>query len=301
MNKRKRALPLSVLVVGLLVVLAGIGIVAGLWSKNLVINGTVETGDVNIDWVDPQGNSDGPPLSVDNDCTAPGGPWSNPNYPCDYPDKDVAWLDCFIDEEDQQILHFEIHNGYPSYEADCEVHFRNTGSIPVNFTGYGIVPGSDLTGCGPLTTESAGELLLECDQLTIWYLDGFVGGQLDPGLPGSGSLLVHVEQPAEQSECTASGDSLNDSWFLDGQTLICTSTVSYDFSVKFCFSQWNEDASLVDCVDSPQHEGPPGPGDGDGEPYWIDEDDDNDCVDDVDDPDPFDPDVPTVGGECGDG
>jgi len=56
-NKR---VPLGLIVAGLFVVLATIGIVNGLWSKNLVVHGVVTTGDLNVDWTfNTQGHDDG--------------------------------------------------------------------------------------------------------------------------------------------------------------------------------------------------------------------------------------------------
>ena len=129
MKKTKFGLPLGMVAGTLLLVLASMGVVFGLWSKNLVINGTVTTGDLNVDWTTASsGDEFGP-----DDCTqfgSPDGPDAGTAPDCPEVRKDVGSMICFVDDVDQQILHFQITNGYPSYEADCEVHLTNTGSIP---------------------------------------------------------------------------------------------------------------------------------------------------------------------------
>jgi hypothetical protein len=282
MNHRR--LPLGLIATGLLLVLASFGIVNGLWSKTLEINGTVTTGDVNVDWSG---------FSFSDELCIVG---LNPLFPCDFPPKNVGQGECHIDPADHQIMVVTASNVYPSYDFDCEVEFKNTGSIPVNFTGYGIVPGSGITGCVPLVTETLTSLTLDCDQITIQFIDGSVGQQYDPGEEQGNSLKYHIKQAAAQSDCTAG--------FFAGIPPVILPTVldvecdpdtlvTYGFSLKFCFAQWNEDASFEECVDSLNHEGPPnGPGDGDGIPYYLDTEgapgNDNgvaggdDCLDGVD-------------------
>jgi hypothetical protein len=271
MINKKRAVPVGVFVVGLLVVLAAIGIVSGLWSKNLVINGTAETGDLRVDW-GPNTTGVGDDLCtafnplwvLDMDPQAPGNQSGCPGLVF----KDVGKFECRIDPNDAQILHFSIRNGYPSYEADCQYHFVNTGSIPFHVIGFVVDPGSGLTGCGSDTNTDPEVVEILCDQLKIGYFDN-LGDQVDPGQERSGSLKVHVQQPAAQSICAA--ESIDTG--LPGTSatgpavivnpIICEETVSYEFDVKVCVAQWNEAATYPECVSSPQHEGPGGPGDPD--------------------------------------
>jgi hypothetical protein len=306
MINRKRALPLGVLVVGLLVVLATIGVVSGLWSKNLVVDGTVETGDLSVDWTEPR-------CSENN-------PWPSGTNQGEYLGKDVGDFDWEIGDAEfgDQVLRIKLSNTYPSYFVDCELHWINNGTIPVNFIGAAIVPGAGRPPIGPGPNDchlvvAGANSALNCPQLTVRFIDGT--GQVDPcdDQDGDGdfdeddialcrvahSLEIHVEQPAEQSDCRARG-STSDPWQIDRASLQCNpdTQVSYEFQVKLCVAQWNENASFPDCVDSVQHEGPPGPGDGDGVPYWLDPDDDNDCIPDAADPAPFDFNDPIPGGDC---
>lgn len=252
---KHRRLPLGVIAAALLVGLATIGIVNGLWSKNLVINGTVTTGDLNVDWV----------VASSGDLFGPDGCTDFGGFDCAFlVPKDVGSLDCFIDDEDAQILHFEIFNGYPSYEADCEVHMANTGSIPFVIRGFAIDTSNSsppLTNC--VVVESSDQTqVIKCDQLKVGWFDN-VGVQCDPGSQcGASSLLVHVEQAAAQNTCTGTSSffPISTGPLAPGFVVVsptCTATPNiYDFQIKVCVAQWNEAATYEQCVLSEQHEGP---------------------------------------------
>jgi len=268
MTNQKRGLPLGILAVGLLLTLAMIGVVNGLWSKNLVVNGTVETGDLNVDWLDARCGDENPWVDPDG---------SQASDPGEFLGKDVGWTEAGFNTDDHQILNVILFNVYPSYFVDCELEWQNTGTIPVNFTGYGFDWSRNLTGCE--VTEIVTELVLDCDQLTVVVVNDI--GQVDPGEIVSRSFKVHVEQPAAQSTCSATGSGVP--WQIGGPEpednlsgLNCPNVTRYGFQVKICVAQWNEDPNgdgivganpgdYVACADSLQHEGPPGgAGDGDG-------------------------------------
>jgi hypothetical protein len=274
------------LATGLLVILAAIGVVNGLWSKNLVINGTVATGDLNVDWTTASSGDDFGP----DDCTDFGG------FDCDgLIRKDVGTLDCFVDEGDAQILHFRISNGYPSYEADCEVHLTNTGSVPFIIRGFEIDTSNSsppLTGC-EVIDESSQSLIVLCDQLKIGYIDG-VGLQIDPGDETASSVIVHVEQAAAQNTCTGTTEVVGSTTPLIIVDPDCTEVENtYEFDIKVCVAQWNEAATYDDCVASDQHEGPGSAGDPD-----FDNVIDGDNCPDVFNPDQTDVDVDGIGDAC---
>lgn len=259
MTKRKLHLPLGLLAAGLLGVLAVMGVVSGLWSKNLVIHGEVTTGDLNVDWTTASSNDEFGPDS----CTTFGRP------DCvGLVRKDVGSLGCDIDKDDHQIIHFTIANGYPSYEADCEVHLTNTGSIPFLITGFAIDTAHSnppLTNCAPVGPTDPDALVILCDQLKIGFIDG-VGQQIDPGHQTASSVIVHVEQGAAQNHCTGTSSffpvlvgPLKPGFVVvspDCDPANNPNLVSYEFTIKECVAQWNEKADYKQCVLSEQHEGP---------------------------------------------
>ena len=283
MKNRKRTLPLGVLAVGLLGILATIGVVNGLWSKNLVVEGVVQTGDVNIEWHNPTCTDRNPwqdPIGLD-----PAEPPTTIDG--EYKGKDVGWTVGTINAADDQVLDLEVHNSYPSYMVDCELEFQNTGSIPVNFTGYDFGWSPNLTGCDESVVSNF--YVLDCDQITVVVPNHL--GQVDPGDLETGSFKLHVEQPAVQSTCTAVGTG---AWDINPAAdngalepgalggLICTAVTTYKFQVKACFAQWNEDpdgnapptndnpGDFDACQSSPQHEGPGFDSDTDGIPDNLD-------------------------------
>jgi hypothetical protein len=261
MSHRKH-LPLGFLAVGAIAILAVIGVVNGLWSKNLIVQGTVETGDLRVDWT---------AASCNEFWTWPRLPQSTPDFG-EYLGKDVGNTVVSIgDPEDihgDQVLVVTLNNTYPSYGVDCELHWSNTGSIPVNFSGFSIAAGdggAPLTGC--VLEEFGGGAVkqLTCNEVTIALVDG-LQDQIDPCAPeligtiqcdqAAHSLFIRVNQPAEQSDCTA--DTVDDSNPPEVTGVECDpeTLVTYEFFVKLCVAQWNEEATYEQCVTSPQHEGP---------------------------------------------
>jgi len=206
--RNARSVILSLAVV-LTLALGTFGVGYGLWAKTLTIEGAVHTGRVDARWLF-------------------GGCFefnSWPAFPTEQGDygevegKDVGTWSIRPDPADDQILLFRIDNGYPSYAVDCEVHFQNDGTIPVRIRGFNIKAVSpNLTDC---QVTPGNPIKLECDELTLYYFDG-LGVQLHPGDQKAGSLVVHVEQPADQ-------------------------LAVYEFEVQVCMAQWNEGATAQEC------------------------------------------------------
>jgi len=195
---------LMLLVVGLVLALASLGVAYGLWSKALTVDGTVNTGDLNADW----------DLASCGELYG----WPGPFSQGEFLGKDVGSVEAVIDPDDAQILHFTVDNGYPSYVADCEVEYANTGTIPVNVVGTTIIPVAGLTNC---TLTGVQTKTLTCDQLTVVLVDG-IGLQLDPGDGLASSVRIHVEQLAKER-------------------------TTYEFDVGVCLAQWNENPTAEEC------------------------------------------------------
>jgi hypothetical protein len=240
----------------LIIGLGMIGIVNGLWSKNLIVTGTVETGDLNADWDCAWTNDDGvnfvPPTSgpcstvaaetgdsgLDPRTIYPDGsnPWGfsyhNPFVP-----KDVGECTVTIDEEDAQIASVVMTNAYPSYECSFTLALSNTGSIPFNIAGGAVVVN------GNVPVEALGD---DC---------GLQQVQVDPGEEQLLTCTLHVMQEAAQSDCTGTTDESS------GHVVVthnCNAAgqVRYTATAKVCVAQWNEEADFEACVLSEQHEGP---------------------------------------------
>lgn len=94
----------------LMIALMLVGVSYAMWDKTLYIDGTVETGELDLVCVSVADDD------VDID---PG------------KDKDVADTTGWVDLGDPQIVHILIENGYPCYHVYVHVTVVNTGTIPV--------------------------------------------------------------------------------------------------------------------------------------------------------------------------
>jgi hypothetical protein len=251
--RNKRFLSAGMLFMGLIITLGAIAVVNGLWSKNLVIIGTVQTGDLNADWDCGYTNDDGGGL-VQGDAgpcaiTAepPGDTGADPCNPfnpagCTAPPKDVAECDLVIGDTGipdpaidygDQVAYITIHNAYPSYECTVVLFLTNTGSIPFNIIGY------ELAGLAPPL-----ELLpIGVDDLGCSLGTG-VSSQLDPGGERELRCRIHVMQSARQSDCTGTTTVVGGIITVDENcppgTTADPNPVTYSFGIKVCVAQWNE-------------------------------------------------------------
>lgn len=215
------AKPQAVLLSVSMVTLALAGVLYSHWSDTLEVEALADTGEVAMEWDFigacaefwtwpdlPQGTG-----------FWPDGPFG------EVEDKDVGDFEVAIRQSDRQIVDVLVLNGYPSYAFDCELHYENVGSVPVIVRGARVVSSSGLTNClsigGPQTPGIA------CDQLTVRWFDG-IGSQIEPLDGSSGSLIVHVEQLAEQGRTVLGQDA-------------------YRFSLEVCFSNWNEPQTGDEC------------------------------------------------------
>jgi len=185
MTARKWRSPALLLALLLVLALASLGLGYGLWSKTLTIDGTVNTGTVHAKWT----------AAVTTD--PPGSPDLKDESGARY-DKDVGMLECTIDDIDPEILHYTIHDGYPSYYADCEVEWTNDGTIPVDVADLRAGPEG-----GPLVSIPFDEWVdLDLDDdglndINLKVVNGLLV-QIDPGKKDAYSVWVHVKQDAPQ-------------------------------------------------------------------------------------------------------
>jgi len=156
-----RTTKITVLVLLLVFALAAIGIGYAMWDKTLSIDGTVNTGDLDVHFIGAT-STDGP------------GALDAPDY-----DKDVGQTVCEIDAVDDQLVLVTVSNVYPSYEALCNLKWENNGTIPVKLVSLGCPTAPDW--------------------LEVSIQDS-IGAPLDAGGQETGELKFHVKQSAPQSE-----------------------------------------------------------------------------------------------------
>ena len=267
MLKGKPFITTGALFMGLIVVLGAIGIVNGLWSKNLVVNGVVETGDLNADWDCAWTNDDAvttticageandEPVGDDGLDTAPTDPdfVATPGffYSSPFVKKNVGRCTVDIDpdnegtEFDAQWARVSIENAYPSYQCTIVLALSNTGSIPFNIIGIFASLGDNADGIEFLDAngDAAGVCVLPA-----------AGTQVDPPteIAASNEALVkctvHVKETAWQSEgCEfdewAFDFSIFGPGFVEDADFECEVEQTYHFALNACVAQWNEDPS----------------------------------------------------------
>lgn len=175
----RNTFPASTFFMVLLVALALLGVGYGLWSKVLFIDGTVHTGNVNAEFLNPFTDDDG----VGDGVCGIGTGSCDPKEPGPNPGRyDKGFADCTaeLDETDPQILNVVIANGYPSYWCTVWFTVENTGTVPVKVQAY------NLTGL-PEVLEVVPTGLL-------------IGDQIDPDEELQGGLSIHIKQEADETE-----------------------------------------------------------------------------------------------------
>jgi|SRR3990172_7505002 len=178
MNVRKAGVAPLIVAGALVLALATVGLVYGLWSETLLIEGTVHTGEVYAEWVH---------------CSCEDGEDGGTDPHPDGIPKDVGSTSCVIDPENPQILRLVVNNAYPSYWNDCEVEFANTGTVPIKIQQYRITPVNFTRASGDHKNDG---------EIWVKYVDG-IGAQMEPcpadNCEQAGSLKFHVEQPAKEN------------------------------------------------------------------------------------------------------
>lgn len=205
----------------LVLLLAAVGVGYAKWSKELQIEGLIQTGEVAVGF-----------------CWAECIEWPEAEG------KDVGSCETFY-EEGGQVLEVQMFNTYPCYGVDVDYDINNLGTIPVkveaielvrvSVDGLDIPVGMPLIVChvygvqidevtGVAIVDDLGPGPIPKDILDMYDFDIHVTGefgQIDPIGSGigpdtvRGDLHIHVDQAAEMN-------------------------TSYDFKIRIVASQWNE-------------------------------------------------------------
>jgi hypothetical protein len=277
LKTRKGILSAGALFMGLVVMLGLIGLVNGLWSKNLVIHGTVETGDLNADWDCGWTNDDGlvgvlgtvqgggcpdTILEPDGDSGLDPNNFDWPNFVdwSPFVRKDVG--ECHLEIGDRntgegsfgaQVAYVDIVNAYPSYECTITMFLTNTGSIPFNVIGAQLKLPPEAVGIIETgAVNAAGNIVDLCDPSILQDV------QVDPGQELRLPCTVHVTERAAQSTCTgAITTTASGGPTVENEN--CDPATTYHFAIDVCVAQWNEAATPAQCKNPVPgiHEGPP--------------------------------------------
>ena len=168
---RRRALPLTAVAVILIAAMLSAALAYGAWTDTLVVGGEVQMGTLDAIWTYGTCNQISPVIPG---VSAP--------------------ATMKIDTTDRGLMHFELGNGYPGYETECLLRYRNAGTIPWTVDSYTVTAGAGLTGCVPV--HGGQSETINCDQLTVRWGDG-IGTTIAPDdEPTSSSLNVRVRDGA---------------------------------------------------------------------------------------------------------
>jgi hypothetical protein len=205
----RKSLPVIGLSIMLLIALMTAGVAYGLWSKNLVLNGTVNTGSVDasfsLEEVDESGDfNDFCPsggFSIGKDCDGDG----ELNDHMEVEGKDVGSCEAVM--LDAYTMQVTVNGAYPQYNCFVRYNVENTGSIPLKLFG------PDYFYEGVYSGRAINTSALHAN---IWPYDCFDDGvQLHTGDAAFCNLHISIYQAAEMDQ-------------------------EYSFLVKFFARQWNE-------------------------------------------------------------
>jgi hypothetical protein len=166
----------GMLFLALVLALGSLGVGYALWEKSVYIDAVVNTGEV--DAIMSEGNC----------------------YDSEPTNKDYSSIACSLNTTDNQRLDVTLTDAYPSVNYTCEFDITNTGTVPIivqSVTGLPTPPWAEIY----FSKRPGG--------------GSFVGTQIDPGWSENGTMMVHLNNNAEE-------------------------LTTYKFSVAIQCVQWNE-------------------------------------------------------------
>lgn len=189
----------ALICLALILALGSLGVSYALWSDNLYINGTIETGTLCWEWTSTNNLDPGPPNHIlDYHC--------NPGFEGDIywqGTKDVGYTTTTI--KDAKTIEMTLTNVYPCYFNSISVYGRNCGTIPLHFEWVSfdsdyedpiIIDWID-TDYAPISLDLDGD---GNDDIEIKW-GNHIGSQVHPGKStGEISFWIHVMQAAPQNE-----------------------------------------------------------------------------------------------------
>lgn len=157
----------SVVTLGLIVAVVGLGLGYAAWTDELTINADATTGQINLEWLEG-------PTWIDCDELPSPEPWAETSA--------VRALG------DAQLIEMLIKEAYPGYEVRCEFFAKNleTSTMPVNLAGL-YVENNFLTSGGSIELDVAGDAQ---NDIKVTMVDGT--GVMVPGDTENKTVIVKV-------------------------------------------------------------------------------------------------------------
>jgi predicted ribosomally synthesized peptide with SipW-like signal peptide len=123
---KKKALPVGTMFLVLVIALAAIGVGYALWSETLTIQGTVQTGEVDVEFSQYPVEEC---IDIQGVLTCP-----EPPEKADAANCTVAWSNTSTDPNDNgaNLLQITVTGMYPSYHCKVGFDVTSTGNVPVH-------------------------------------------------------------------------------------------------------------------------------------------------------------------------
>lgn len=185
----KRMLAVPVL---LMIALSILGVAYAHWQDMIKINGIVNTGTLNVGWVEVWGVDKEEKEALPKDVG---------NYSVGL---DEWFTDVHTNKTAAKKLWVNITNGYPSYYVEAWFMIRNVGTVPAVIVNFTITPEPPLVAVYAPTalwpdrwelrdTSKAGDPVA----LTLVVVN-LVGEQLEPCIPEKGQIDTYINQTAQE-------------------------------------------------------------------------------------------------------
>lgn len=235
---------IGLLCLAVVLALGSLGIGFAHWSDQLYVEGTVETGEVLIGFVDQCTDDDGVPGPKDPDDFGPDPLWPFPDPPttctdCPNIGKPVATTTCVLSKQkthcdgttpaehlgvpQYELMTVTLDNVYPQYNPTVWMDIANCGTIPVNIVGAWIIS----IGGTPLPVGN----WIPLPKCTMVQVD-LSGDMKDDIAIGFSSEL---EEPQQIDPCDVAQYDLH---FYVKQD--CPECTTLSFEIKIAAVQWNK-------------------------------------------------------------
>jgi len=169
-HNRRQSGRSGLLALVLVTALLSLGIGYAAWTATLTVNSSVQTASISARWMS---NADSYPFTAIN-CTSPQNPLG------------VGQVSAERDGSDPALMHVEILNGYPGYQANCSLLWQNDGTVPIRSVDHRVNGqlASGLSGVS-LDLDGNGE-----DDVLVRFTNG--AGTTPPQGTGTDSLTIIV-------------------------------------------------------------------------------------------------------------
>lgn len=206
--------PLALLGLGVVAAVTVMAVAHALWFQVLTLDAQIDTGELRVRWSGLSCNENEPP-----------NPFDVEGFPIQT--KDVGTL---VSLRTDELITVTVTNAYPGYAVDCELEWRNVGSVPVHLERW------LLTVDDPLTLESP-DFIVEC---LADVCESFPGGPDLYGLVPPDPIYARLNDP--NIGCQLHTGEGSDSSFIFGVRQTAKENTTYVLKLYAQFNQWNESA-----------------------------------------------------------